>query len=171
MGLEATVRELSAKREIEELRYAYVHYLDTAQWDRWGDLFAEDGVFRSYRPVPTGRTEPFEATGRDAIVEFGKQTVDAAFEYSSHAVYNPRIELDGETAVGRWYFDAFTVKPTGYANWHRGRYEEEYTKTNGEWQFVEVTSLVTADAEDVVECELESFEYENGRFESVRFPS
>jgi hypothetical protein len=170
MDLEATVRELGNKQAIEQLRYTYAHRLDNAEWGRWGELFAEDGVFRSYRTVPTGSAEPFEASGREAIVEFAEDAIDAAFEYSAHNMYNPRIEIDGETASGRWYFDAFTVKPNGYANWHQGRYEDEYTKANGEWQFAEVTSIVTADTEDVVECELESYERGDGKFPTVRFP-
>lgn len=170
MDTDETIRELRAREEIKTLRYAYAHHLDDGEWERWGQLFADDARFTVYRPGPAENTGPFELEGREAITEFGESAIERSFEYSAHMMHNPLIEVDSDVASGRWYFDVFDAKPNGYVNWHHGRYEDEYVRVDDIWKFQGVLVTVNAESEDVLEYELENAQGENGAFPSVRFP-
>ena len=51
-------------------------------------------------------------------------------------VMNPIIEVDGDTAKGKWYFlGALTAAEGNQALWSSLRYDEEYVRVNGEWKF------------------------------------
>jgi hypothetical protein len=55
---------------------------------------------------------------------------------------NPSIEVQGDTATGRWYLlepcTMVTAGSQSQAVWGTARYEEEYVKVNGEWKFKKV---------------------------------
>lgn len=170
MDSDETIRKLQAREEIKALRYGYAHHLDDGDWEEWGQLFAQDAWFKVYRPMPSAKTGPFEVEGRDAIIEFGESAIENSFEYSAHMMHNPLIQIDGGTATGRWYFDVFSAKPNGHANWHHGRYKDEYKQVGGTWKFAGVLVTVSAESEDVLEYELEYKEGEQGEFPSIRFP-
>jgi hypothetical protein len=47
------------------------------------------------------------------------------------------LQDDGDTASGRWYFEA-AATAEGDAQWIRGEYDERYTEVDGEWRFADV---------------------------------
>ena len=53
-----------------------------------------------------------------------------------HMVHSPIIEVNGDRATGRWYYEApVTNAGDGKAEWMVGIYNEEYVRENGEWKF------------------------------------
>jgi 3-phenylpropionate/cinnamic acid dioxygenase small subunit len=169
MDQDAVVRELYAREQLRELRYAYAHHLDAGEWDAWGSLFAPEARFEVHRPVPPG-DGPWTVRGREAITEFGASAIADAFEYSAHMMHNPRLAVDDDAATGRWYFDVFAAKPNGHVNWHQGIYEDDYRRVDGEWRFESVVVTVRAESEDVIRHELDRVGRDGWTFPSVRFP-
>ena len=54
-------------------------------------------------------------------------------------VHNPIVEVDGDRATGKWYYEAPTTDATeGTAQWMMGTYLEEYIKKDGQWKFISI---------------------------------
>ena len=52
-------------------------------------------------------------------------------------VHNPIIEVNGDKASGRWYFDVpLTMIEGNQAVWLTGMYEEEYIREGGKWKYL-----------------------------------
>jgi ketosteroid isomerase-like protein len=120
---------------IKQLKARYFRYMDTKQWDEWGDVFTEDAelVNTQSRDVPL--------KGRAEIV----RVVSTNLEHvtSVHHGHMPEIELLGPTeARGVWSMfdlligvrksraDAGEVRLEGY-----GHYIERYRKEeDGHWR-------------------------------------
>jgi len=118
---------------IKQLKARYFRYLDTKQWDRWGDVFTQDAVLDH----PANRSEPLR--GRGQIVE----TVSAglANRVTIHHGHMPEIEITGEgTAKGIWAMYDLLLGPTpdghGEARYEGyGHYLERYEKgADGKWR-------------------------------------
>jgi len=118
---------------IKQLKARYFRYLDTKQWERWGDLFTEDAVLDH----PANRPTPLR--GREEIVA----TVSAglAGRVTMHHGHMPEIELlaDGQ-AKGIWAMYDRLLGPTpdgnGQARYEGyGHYLERYVKgEDGQWR-------------------------------------
>jgi hypothetical protein len=92
-------------------------------------LFTEDGVWDGGN---LGKAE-----GHGAIVKFFERA-PSAFSFAIHHVMNPIIEIDGDSAVGRWYLLQPLIRKSRAgeeAMWLAGRYEDEYVRVGGEWKF------------------------------------
>lgn len=116
---------------IKRLKARYFRFLDTKQWDAWGDVFAIDCVLEV--PEADGVSR-----GRGAIVH----DVSSALEGTQtvHHGHMPEIELTGpDTARGIWAMSDYVEWPAnddgsrvglrGY-----GHYVEEYVREDGEWR-------------------------------------
>jgi hypothetical protein len=65
--------------------------------------------------------------------------VPGAVSFCMHMVHNPIIEVNGDRATGRWYYEAPTTDAaTNRAQWMAGRYEEEYVREDGRWKFASI---------------------------------
>jgi ketosteroid isomerase-like protein len=124
---------------IEELRAAYCYRLDDGDVDGWVDLFTEDAVvdYVSRDDLLVGR-EAIRGLAREWIVERDETRV--------HTVHNPVIELDGDTASGRWYYRAVTLAPDGSGLREQGRYDEQYRRVDGDWKIARLETTVTYEA-------------------------
>ena len=122
--------------EIEALRRLkarYFRYLDTKQWDKWGNLFTEDCTLHN----PGKRDEPLQ--GRDQIVRtVSRNMVEIV---SVHHGHMPEIEiLDDRSARGVWaMYDRLIGPPPGGIGRALlegyGHYIEEYRKeADGQWR-------------------------------------
>lgn len=132
MALEDRVRRLEDREAITELLYEYGYRLDERDWEGWADLFTEDGE---------GDFEGWgTATGRDELVEFGRDVVGANFEYSAHVTHNPVVDVDGDRASARRYLEVFYVLTDGTTAWRQGRYDDELRRVDGEWKFASVSN-------------------------------
>jgi ketosteroid isomerase-like protein len=131
MNVEELARRLQVLEDIEaikKLKARYCAYCDN-NYDADGiaALFTEDAVWdgRSF-----GKYE-----GREAIRTFF-QGAPKLLTFAIHQVMNPIIEVQGERATGKWYlFQPCTLAEGNQAVWLAARYEEEYVKVGGEWQF------------------------------------
>ena len=86
-------------------------------------LFSEDAVWDGGAAL--GLCE-----GREAISErFRKPTL----QFAHHFFVKPRIEVDGDTATGRWDILAPCTSLQGKPFWMAGVEDDEYVKVEGEW--------------------------------------
>lgn len=135
---EATIDELNsrldrleAKDEIWELRAAYCYHADNRDWDRWADTFTDDGR------IEVDQLGTYE--GREEIIEFGTDVIAAEYQWFSHMVHNGMIDVDGDEATGKWYFEVpcvskATLLNEGEAGWLQGTYDETYRRVDGTWK-------------------------------------
>jgi len=126
--LEARIRVLEDIEAIKKLRARYCFYADDFKQDEWVSLFAEDAK------VDFGLMGTYE--GKEGITAFFRDVVAVSGSFYLHMCHNPFIEVDGDRARGRWYFEVpATLRGTEQALWLGGKYEEEYVKVRGEWKF------------------------------------
>ena len=118
---------LSDRDQILNLIERYCWAADHQQWDEWLDCFAEDGAFDV-----RGR----RVSGREALRAFILEEVGESFTYVRHLVFNPSIELEGDSrARGRCYFEVRGTNIRGTDFEALGSYEDEMVKTTGGWKF------------------------------------
>ena len=98
-ALESRVRRLEDLEAIRDITARYGHSVSRGfagrgiDWALFSSVFTDDAVWNS-------EFMKIHVTGRDAIVEdMHKQDGTGA---SVHAFINPVIDLDGDTATGRW---------------------------------------------------------------------
>jgi hypothetical protein len=128
--LEERLDAIESIEQIKKLKYQYCRYCDL-NYDKEGiaSLFVEDGIWQM---------------GRDDI-NVGQEAIRRKFDgmsndipFAAHLVLNPMIEVDGDTATGRWWL---TMPCTRRVNgelagyWLVGQYEEEYVRVKGAWKF------------------------------------
>jgi len=139
--LEARIRVLEDIESIKKLRATYCYLSDAGLAD------------------PKNRDELVSHLTKNAKLDFGKEKVDGSLppqsrwegieglkkffghvvpsgvSFCMHMVHNPIIEVNGDTATGRWYYEAPATKASnGEAQWMAGAYWDEYVKENGEWK-------------------------------------
>ena len=129
MSIEERLERLESKDQIKELRATYCYHVDDQEADAFASLFTEDAI------LDFGNAGTYE--GHDELREFINSVVPEFYEFIVHMVHNPVIEVDGDTASGRWYFEA-PATSQGTDTWIQGQYDEEYARVDGEWKFAEI---------------------------------
>lgn len=132
MNLEQEVQRLADIEEIKTLKYRYCRFNDGG-WPEQGpshmgpchELFAEDAIWDG---GPAGY-----ADGRQAIADLFEQL--RVLKLAFHAVLNPIIEVDGDTATGHWHLIGGAETPDDESSLALGIYEEEYVRTPDGWRF------------------------------------
>jgi ketosteroid isomerase-like protein len=132
MNLEELARRIQVLEDIEaikKLKARYCAYCDNNyDADGLASLFTEDAVW-------DGGERLGRSVGREAIRSFF-QGSSKRLPFAIHHVTNPFIEVQGDTATGRWYlFQPCTRAAENRAVWLAARYEEEYVRVGGEWKF------------------------------------
>jgi hypothetical protein len=122
------VQALKARyAELVDQRYSGGRVIDGGSLRRVADdiagLFAEDGVWDGGPGL--GRHE-----GRAAIAD---QLRQPSLIFSRHLFVNPRIEVDGERARGRWDLLCPCLRPDGSSWWMCGVEDDEYVRVDGTW--------------------------------------
>jgi SnoaL-like domain len=125
-------------QEIQKLKARYFRFMDTKQWEDFGDLFTEDLKFYIVSGSASGSAEP-TFDGREALISYlaasdpGKVTV--------HQGHMPEIEFTGEdTATGVWAMFDWVDDPGRGGAWQGfGHYHERYVRAaDGRWRISEV---------------------------------
>ena len=79
--------------------------------------------------------------GTDGLKTFFGTVVAMGVSFCMHMVHNPIIDVKGDRATGRWYYEAPTTDAaTGNAQWMAGTYLEEYVREGGEWKFASMST-------------------------------
>ena len=130
MDIETLAARLTRLEDIEAIKQLKALYCEICDDDHNPDrivtIFTDDGIWE----------------GRGIGTAQGHAEIRALFErfqslmsFSQHMTMNPRIEVDGDSATGTWYFfGPFTFYKNNQARWQATRYHEEYAKVNGEWK-------------------------------------
>jgi hypothetical protein len=124
------LQRMLAIEEIKQLKYRYLRFLDTKEWDALAELFLEDAT----SAYGDGK---YAFEGREAIMSFLRDALGRPSILTAHHVHQPEIELTSEsTATGVWaLWD--TVIDLQHQLTIRGAafYRDEYVKQNGQWRF------------------------------------
>lgn len=132
INVEDAVRQLKDIHDIMNLEYDYCYSADDQNPFAYANCFAEDGVL-DVGPGFGGRV-----IGRDIIREFCRIGFPPAMSFSIHTLHNPRIEINGDTATGKWYWQAsLTWAATDEAVWQAGIYDDKYVRTAEGWKIKE----------------------------------
>ena len=130
MDMAELEKRLTRMEDIEAIKQLKARYCDICDDDHNPDrittIFVEDGIWEA--------GDFGKGQGHSAIRELF-QGFQKMISFSQHMVMNPIIKVDGDRAVGTWYFlGPFTFGKTT-AKWQAVRYEDDYVKVNGEWKF------------------------------------
>ncbi len=127
MDLETRITRLEDIEAIRQLKARYCEICDADHDpDQIVTIFTEDGVWEG---EGIGRAEGHAALRK--LFEGFRE----AISFSQHMVQNPIIEVDGNTATGRWYFfGMFTYYNGNQKRWQAARYHEDYEKVDGTWK-------------------------------------
>lgn len=123
------LRALEDVEAIKKLKNSYCYYCDdNYDADGIAACFAQDGIwdggsFGSYN-------------GRAEIHKFFADDAPKLLLFAMHMVMNPVIEVNGDTATGRWYiFEPVTFADGKEAGWLAGYYHDDFIRVNGEWKY------------------------------------
>ena len=136
--LEARVRRLEDIEEIRKLKATYCFLCDAGLDDRRNrdELISH---FTAEARVDFGLGPASKFQGREGLEVFFGEVVPGAVSFCMHMVHNAIIEVEGDRATGRWYYEAPTTDAaSGRAQWMAGTYVEEYAREDGEWKFVSI---------------------------------
>lgn len=111
---------------IKALKYRYLRALDTKHWDEFADTLTPD-VTGDY-----GKSLTF--TNRDELVGYMRTSVGPSV-ITEHRVAHPEIEIDGDTATGRWYLqDRVIVPDFSFLLFGSAFYADRYRRTEAGWR-------------------------------------
>ena len=132
-NLEATLREIRDRIEIEELLHLYAEMVDRREWHKMDQVFALEATI-DYTSTG-GQKGPFRET---------LAWLDRALEswpINLHVVSNLIIEFDGDEARTRCYYHAPMGRntPDGrqFVITNGGRYLDRLVRTADGWRIVE----------------------------------
>jgi len=120
---------LEEKEAIRDVLSAYCFYVDNGEFDKWAELFTEDGVFDA---GPLGKIQ-----GRKAIKEFITKAVPAKGEGPArkHCTMNSMIRVNGTEAQADSYIIVVRETEQGIMTSLAGRYEDLLVKQGETWRF------------------------------------
>jgi hypothetical protein len=110
---------------ISQLKYRYLRTLDTKQWDRFEECFLPDAT-ADYNGLL------FE--NRSELVAYMRENVGEGV-LTMHQVHHPELEVDGDTATGRWYLQDKVIVPAfQFMLEGAAFYEDRYARTPDGWR-------------------------------------
>jgi ketosteroid isomerase-like protein len=124
-----TPEDLVEIEAIKQVKYRYLRAVDTRDWDLLTTTLAEDATCA----YSSGK---ISYQGRDAILEFLRESMVAGDMLSSHKVHHPEIELTGpDTADARWGLeDVVIILSAGINLRGAAIYEDKMVKIDGDWR-------------------------------------
>jgi hypothetical protein len=110
---------------ISRLKYRYLRLLDTKQWDEFAECFA---------PGATADYAGLAFADPAALVDYMRTNVGEGV-LTMHTVHHPEIDVDGDTATGRWYLhDKVIVDAFRFALEGAAIYDDRYVRTADGWR-------------------------------------
>jgi len=124
------LQRLEDIEEIQDLANEYHQYINEGYWDRFQDLFTDDGVIVI--------DYVSEARGKAAIKELFVNVVpDHKLTMIKHYNHAHQVRLDGDEATGIRYLEG-RYGAEGQSLMLAGCYREKYRRTAEGWRFQEV---------------------------------
>lgn len=129
MAAPTSLDELLDFEAIKAVKYHYIRCVDLKTWDELDDVLTEDCV-ASYS------SDKLHYEGRDAVVDFLRQSLDDRSILTSHRVHHPEIELHGDdTATAVWALDDVVIlQAFGLTLRGSAYYTDEMVKLDGRWK-------------------------------------
>ncbi len=124
--------DLVALEEIRRVKYRYLRCVDLKQWEEMAEVFTADAT-ADYGSPATGK--PLKFGSRDEIITFLRDNLGPGI-ITLHAAGQPEIDIDADTATGRWRFED-TVVVTEFRLLIKGAafYEDRYARgEDGRWR-------------------------------------
>lgn len=130
--MDPDVRLLHDVRGVCDALYRYAEGVDLRDWDLYRSAFVDEIEFdlTSYRPGSAG------TVSADAWVDRARHRF-ATLDATSHTMTNPRVVVDGDTAVCRMNVEAtHVVRRDDVDLWCilGGRYRDELVRVGDEWR-------------------------------------
>jgi len=124
--------DLVALEEIRRVKYRYLRCVDLKRWEEMAEVFTADAT-ADYGSPATGK--PLKFGSRDEIITFLRDNLGPGI-ITLHAAGQPEIDIDADTATGRWRFED-TVVVTEFRLLIKGAafYEDRYARgEDGRWR-------------------------------------
>lgn len=120
---------LEEKEAVRDVLSAYCFYVDNGEFDKWAELFTEDGVFDA---GPLAKVQ-----GRAAIKGFITKAVPRQGEGPArkHCTMNSMIRVNGAEAQADSYIIVVREAEQGIMTSLAGRYEDLLVKQGETWRF------------------------------------
>jgi len=116
------------ERAIRILVARYCHAIAERDDEAFAATWADDGVWLVLGSAPRGR---------DAILAHYRKLV-APVRWVVQMAHDGIVEVEGDTAVGRWLILEFLQWANGAGGVNVGRYRDRYVRGgDGEWRFAE----------------------------------
>lgn len=137
------LEQLVARTAICETKARYCRFLDTKQWDKWGEQFTADVVMDASEDVPEDSAADPIVQGRQVVVDQVRMLVGAA--RTVHQVHSPEItfisatEATMVTAMEDWVIFSDDAKSGSFKSMHAyGHYHETYRYGDGVWRIAKL---------------------------------
>lgn len=135
--------------QIRRLKYRYLRTLDTKQWEEFADCFV---------PEATGDYNGLVFDDRAALVAYMRENLGEGM-LTMHQVHHPEIDVDGDTATGRWYLQDKVIVPAfDFMLEGAAFYEDRYARTPDGWRVTHTgyrrTFEMTYDLKDLPGCRI-----------------
>ncbi|MGI5132124.1 nuclear transport factor 2 family protein [Pseudonocardia sp. CA-107938] len=127
--LEARLRAVADRVEIDALRAEFTDAVMMRDRPRLAALFTDDGVLR----MPN---VPAEMVGPDEI-RVGGEALQAQWDFFVQTAHPGTIQLDGDTATGRTYMQELARTLDGHEGQNYAVYHDRYRRTPDGWRFAE----------------------------------
>lgn len=136
--LERRLKHFEDIEAIRNIKHQYCRFTDLSgtSWsmENMADLFTEDGIWEAEFAKPGIFDGTIRFVGRKAIAD-GIREMSQGMDGGIHYLFNPKIEIDGDTAKGAFY----GLMPNTLDNrteplWFGGIYFEDYVRTPQGWR-------------------------------------
>jgi hypothetical protein len=140
-SLSARIDTLEARAALAELKANYARKSDAvfnvpgaASAIALADLFTDDGI------LDLGPYGTYE--GRATLLNAFENILPQGTQWSTHYMANPLLEVDGDTATGRWYYliRMLPAGPGATVVEISGSYDDTYQRTPGGWKIKQTIS-------------------------------
>jgi 3-phenylpropionate/cinnamic acid dioxygenase small subunit len=134
---EEELHDVASQLEIRNVLARLAHYADSGETDKYVALLTEDVVW-SMPPNPAIGLPASERRGHDEIAAGQRERVAASVQgpgsNTMHVLTTIGVEVDGDRATARSYFQYLTNTSTEPTLLNVGRYSDELRRTADGWQ-------------------------------------
>lgn len=134
--LEQRVADLEAEWAIRNLMSLYLLKADQRDVEGYASMFCEDGILdiEGLHFDKVGLEVTNVNQGRAAIAKAYNDYIAPVPAFMWHLGHSPHIEVNGDTAVGRWGWTALVNVAMFGPMQAGGVYHDEYAKTHEGWK-------------------------------------